>query len=201
MVDKIYYINLDHRTDRNEHILKLLNEIGIDLSIVKRISAIFNPNNGALGCSLSHIKVLEEFISSKYETCLIIEDDLDIYNPSNFKDDINKIFINNIDFDIIQISANILKSSDSNYDFLCKIEDSQTTSGYIVNRKFANTLLENFKESANSMVTYNKQHNNCLDIYWKKLQPISKWFCFNPKLGFQLDGYSDIEKRNTNYGC
>jgi hypothetical protein len=38
-----------------------------------------------------------------------------------------------------------------------------------------------------------------LDIYWKKLQPISNWYCLNPKIGKQMESYSDIEQRVTTY--
>jgi hypothetical protein len=40
----------------------------------------------------------------------------------------------------------------------------------------------------------------CCDQSWKVLQPHNNWYIFNPKLGYQRPGYSDIEKRLVNYG-
>ena len=45
------------------------------------------------------------------------------------------------------------------------------------------------------------KHNFAIDMNWKKLQPISKWYCIYPCLGKQMDGYSDIEQREVRYGC
>ncbi len=50
-----FYINLDHRTDRKEHVEKELNIIGIHAT---RFEAI-KMENGAIGCSMSHLKILQ----------------------------------------------------------------------------------------------------------------------------------------------
>ena len=41
----------------------------------------------------------------------------------------------------------------------------------------------------------------CFDIYMKKLQPVSNWYCLNPKVGKQIESYSDIENRVVDYEC
>lgn len=51
-----FYINLDHRTDRKEHVEKELNTIGIK---AERFNAI-KMENGAIGCSMSHLKLLQD---------------------------------------------------------------------------------------------------------------------------------------------
>jgi GR25 family glycosyltransferase involved in LPS biosynthesis len=199
MVDVIYYINLDHREDRRVHIEKTLKQCDlIDISI--RIPAI-KREIGVIGCVESHILTLEKFIISRLNYALIIEDDLLIRDKKNFKKEINKIFENKIKFDLIQISGNHIKLEDFSCNFLKKVVDSQTTSGYIITKDFAPILLNNFKESLFLINRDGKNHNNCLDIYWKKLQPISKWFAFFPVLGTQLPGYSDIEKKEVFYNC
>ena len=35
----------------------------------------------------------------------------------------------------------------------------------------------------------------------KKLQPISNWYCLNPKIGKQIKSYSDIENAIVDYDC
>lgn len=199
MINKVYYINLEHRLDRKEHIEKLLDESGL-LSISERINAISHVA-GQIGCIMSHILTLEKFIESNEEYCLILEDDFSSDNSESLKLDIKKIFDDNIDFDIIQILGNHITLGDSVSGYLKKVIESQTTSGYIVNKKFVNTLLDNFRESLILISTYGVSHDFCLDQYWKRLQPISKWYCFYPALGYQMDGYSDILNTDVSYKC
>jgi len=73
-IDAILYINLEHRKDRNEHILNEIHKICTDNSKIHRIDAIKN-DNGALGCGLSHIKALEYAVKNEWKTVLILEDD------------------------------------------------------------------------------------------------------------------------------
>lgn len=199
MIEVVYYINLDSREDRKAHIEKTLKKCGLE-KISNRISAI-KREIGVMGCVESHILSLEKFIESNLEYALIIEDDLLVKDKENFKKNILKIFENSVDFDIVQISGNHINLLDCDFDFLKKVVDSQTTSGYIITRNFAPTLLANFKESLDLMKKNGKTHENCLDIYWKKLQPDSKWFAFVPVLGTQMPGYSDIENKDVFYNC
>jgi glycosyl transferase family 25 len=200
MIDKIFYINLDRRTDRNQHIIDMFNECNISDDMYERFSAI-EEVNGAMGCTKSHINILQIAKERNYNYILIVEDDLIINDKINFINNVNKIFEDNINFDVIQISGNVLRCTKSDYVYLSKLIDSQTTSGYIVNCQYIDKLIENYTESLNSMILEGKKHENCLDIHWKVLQKTDNWYIFNPKLGYQMDGYSDIEKRITKYGC
>jgi GR25 family glycosyltransferase involved in LPS biosynthesis len=199
MIEIIYYINLDSREDRRAHIEKTLKKCDLE-NMSNRISAV-KRDIGVMGCVESHIIALEKFIDSNLNFAMIIEDDLLIKDKDNFKKELSKIFENKLDFDLVQISGNHLKLEECEYDFLRKVIDSQTTSGYIITKDFAPTLLNNFKESLELMNKDGKQHDNCLDIYWKKLQPENKWFAFFPALGIQMPGYSDIENKDVFYNC
>lgn len=200
MLDKIFYINLDKRKDRNEHIVNMFRECNIDDSLIERFSAIEDVN-GALGCTKSHITILDIAKSRGYKYILIIEDDLSIIDRKCFKDNIDNIFNLDINFDIIKISGNVINSIPTRLDFLHKVIDSQTTSGYIVNCNYIDKLRSNYIDGMNSMIKIGRRHENCIDIHWKRLQKNDNWFIFNPKLGYQMDGYSDIERRNVKYGC
>jgi GR25 family glycosyltransferase involved in LPS biosynthesis len=200
MINKVYYINLNHRLDRKEHIEKLLKDSNL-FDITERISALYNKVLPHAGCVLSHIVALERFIGSGEEYCLILEDDFTSNNILTFKSDIQNLFNDDVDFDIVQVSGNHIQLNDCEYRYLKSVIDSQTTSGYIINRRFATTLLDNFKESYELISEFGRTHEYCLDIFWKKLQPISKWYCFFPALGYQIDSYSDIEKSHASYKC
>jgi len=44
-----------------------------------------------------------------------------------------------------------------------------------------------------------KKRDFAIDMYWKRLQAIDNWYIVLPLTVHQLEGYSDIEERNTNY--
>jgi GR25 family glycosyltransferase involved in LPS biosynthesis len=52
----VMYINLDSRPDRKEHVVKELEKVGVKEAT--RFKAI-ELENGALGCSMSHLKCIE----------------------------------------------------------------------------------------------------------------------------------------------
>jgi len=202
--DIVYFINLDHRTDRLEHITNELNKTNIEPIKLNKISAVYTPNFGALGCSKSHVIALESFLKTPEtnQTCVILEDDFIFTQEQCVVNDlINKVFENNIDFDVLMLSANIEHQTPTTYPFITKIYNAQTTSGYVVNRKFAPILLNNYKESVELLEKHKIGFNNCIDIHMKKLQPYFNWYCLNPKIGIQMSSFSDVEKRFVQYGC
>jgi len=107
-VDVAYYINLDHRTDRNEQLLGELAKIDFPAERIERIPAVYLKERGHLGASLSHIKTVETFLESNYETCFIFEDDFEFSQPpEEVKSLIQQLFVNNVDFDLCMLSANV----------------------------------------------------------------------------------------------
>jgi glycosyl transferase, family 25 len=81
-INKVIYINLNKRKDRNVKIKNHLNEYFSNDKIM-RFEAIENKH-GNLGCYLSHIEVLKIIIQNNYENTLILEDDF-IFNQ-NFEE-------------------------------------------------------------------------------------------------------------------
>lgn len=202
-IDIIYFINLDHRKDRHDLFLDEMKKYNIPLDKVIRISAIYDKDKPDLACTRSHIKTLETFINSSYKNCIIFEDDFIFDNKSNLYN-INKVFDDNIDFDIVMLSSVTVDEQKTNYEYLNKVLNAQTTSGYLVNRNFAEKLLDNYKEGEKLFSEAyesgdKKDYIYAVDQYWKKLQPISNWYIFNPKLGLQRESYSDIVKGHVNY--
>ena len=97
MIDAILYINLAHRTDRNEHILHEIHKLCTDDSKIHRIDAI-KRENGAFGCGLSHIKALEYALEHEWKTVLIVEDDFTFKCDSNeIERNISLLFEHNFD--------------------------------------------------------------------------------------------------------
>ena len=71
-ISNAFYINLEHRTDRREQIESELSIMGIN---AQRFNAIVS-NNGAVGCTMSHLRLLNNAIEKNYSHLLILEDDI-----------------------------------------------------------------------------------------------------------------------------
>ena len=200
--DMIYYINLDKREDRKKQILEELTKMNINMNKVKRIPGIIH-DIGALGCSFAHLNALTDCDENNYNNCLILEDDFVFkFNKQETYNTLNNFWNSGKPWDILMFSGNIIKYKPTNLQFLLKVNNGQTTSGYSVNKVFLPKLLKNYKEGIDKFKKLNiKKNHVCLDIYWKKLQHSSNWYVLYPKLGYQRPGYSDIEKRNVEYKC
>ena len=200
-VDMFYYINLDYRTDRNRHMIKQFADHGI--ANFQRITAI-KEAHGALGCSKSHVKTLETFLESGHQICVILEDDFVFCRECDFKSGFDKFFSEfprDTTWDVVQLAANTLLSEPYN-DCVDKCFSSLTTSGYMVNRRFAKTLLENFSEGIVKLEScrIHERRLYSLDVYWSRLQPFARWYVFKPKLGKQMESYSDVTNSVATYG-
>lgn len=205
-IDCVYYINLDHRDDRKKLFLEQMQLYSIPEEKIQRISGTYIKEFGALGCAFSHIRTLQEFLESTYETCIIFEDDFQFtIEKEYFHRMITEVFQQRIPFDVLLLAGNILEQEPSSFAFLKRVTDAQTTSGYLITKAFAQILLKNFQEAAYMLSEYYIVHETrvesfCIDRHWKHLQKKYKWYSFFPKVGIQREGFSDIEQRTTNYG-
>ena len=205
--DMVCYINLEHRTDRLEHITRELSKTNIDKNKINRIEGLFLKDFPILGCAKSHCLALEKFLASSEDIkgCLILEDDFEFTVEQDKVNELINLAFNELGyFDVLMLSSNTLKERKVlGKDFVTKIDDAKTLSGYAVSRHFAPTLLENFKESVTNLEKkYGViQSNFCVDMNIKKLQPISHWYCVKPKIGRQMMSFSDNEKMLAYYGC
>jgi len=202
-IDILYYINLDYRNDRKLEFLDWIEESGFPEQKVERVQAVHTPGRGHIGCLISHIKTLETFIASGKKNCLIFEDDFIPIEINTFWMNFVKLFESRKKFDIVLCSYNLLKSEETDVDFLHKVFHSYTSSGYLITSEFAPKLLENFKEAIQNIirieeVTKHKCNEFCLDVHWAKLMPNSEWFTFYPKIGKQRESFSDIDNVYTN---
>ena len=204
-IDVIYYINLDHREDRKEAFLKQMRDYGFPDNKIVRIPAIYNKENSGLGCSMSHIKTMETFIKSPHTNCIVFEDDFEfIQNEKRVYSALHYLFSNGIDYDVCMLSGNEVITDETDFTLLRRAINVQTTSGYMVHKKFANRLCDNFREGAKLLQESIERGEPkcglyCVDMYWMQLQEESNWFIFYPKLGKQADSYSDIVKQNVSY--
>ena len=201
-IDKIIYINLENRNERKKEIEGELNKFGLSY---KRFNAISAPNFGILGCGLSHLAVLKMARANKWKNVLIFEDDfMFLVDKEEFEKNIGLLFNeeNPVDFDVCMLSYNLIKSVPSvKYPFLNKVLEVQTTSGYIVNEKMYDRLIELYEWSTPLLESTKMHWVYALDQIWKKLQPSANWYSFTTRLGKQRPSYSDNGETWCEYNC
>ena len=203
--DGIVYINLEKRGDRQKHICKMLDNYGVDSSRVHKISGSYIPKNGHKGCAQSHILALTMAKINNWENMLVLEDDFTfIKTPQEVNNSVNKMFNDFKDnWDVVMFATNGKKERKLDLDYIVGVDgNAATTSGYAINKPFYDKLLNNFK-TANDNMKYEHTTSKgwekwAIDQQWKKLQPESRWYCFEPVLGKQAGMGSTIQ-RETNY--
>jgi glycosyl transferase family 25 len=191
-----FYINLDSRPDRKLHVERQLNMININ---AERFNAI-KLENGALGCSFSHLKCLEIAKKNNWDHILIVEDDISFLNPELFKKQLSKFLVNHRNFDIVLIAGNNISNYNEIDDTCVKVIKCQTTTGYLVKSHYYDILIKNYKEGIQKLIK--EPHNHrlyAIDKYWFNLQEKDNWYLITPLTVTQREDYSDIEKKLTNY--
>ena len=157
-IDIIFYINLLSRPDRKEHFMNEITKLTDDMTKIHRIDAVYN-DIGALGCTQSHIKALELFIANpEWKTCLIFEDDFTFRSNDP---DVNNSLLTTLfkeipDIECFNLAASpySIKYAPTSNENIKKALSIQTTSGYGVAKSFALTLLQNYIESKEMILTH-----------------------------------------------
>ena len=196
-IKHIFYINLTARLDRKQNIESQLPRVG--LTNFERFNAIKLPD-GRVGCTLSHIKCLELAKERGYSHLLICEDDMIFLDPDLFKKQLNKFLGKQHKWDVILFAGNNVPPYERVDDSCIAVSHCQTTTSYLVNGHYFDTLLDNFKEGLARLMREPAKHvDYAIDKYWLRLQKKDNWFLITPLTVVQREDYSDIEKRKTNY--
>ena len=197
MIDKIIYINLEHRSDRKEEIETELNNFGLEY---ERFNAI-NHSSGIVGCGLSHLSVLKLAKEKKYKNILILEDDFTfLVSKEVFSAQIK--LLADVNFDVCMLSYVLNNYQEcEEYPFLLKVLDAQTTSGYVVNESMYDKLIELYSSAIPLLEQTGMHWIYANDQIWKSLQPDNRWYCFKTRLGKQRPSYSDCTESYADYDC
>ena len=187
MID-LYVINLPKRTDRWDHIVKTFSDPEINLI---KVDAEEVAKKGWIGCFLSHKKCLKIAKENGLKNIMVIEDDClpmgldkEVFKSRLVK--IKNYLDTHDDWNIYLGGTASINSSD--YKNIIKHEDE--------------TFVEFTRAYMTHMICYN---SNSYDLYLNQdvTKPIDEfWFgkikalVSVPFLATQLEGYSDIIRRN-----
>ena len=196
-IQNVYFINLDHRIDRKKNAEFELTITGFPN--IKRFNACKN-NNGRIGCSFSHLALLEMAKKENMSHICICEDDICFTDPKLFVSQLNSFLEIEKDWDVILFAGNTIFPFIHTNEFSIKVKHCQTTTGYLIKQSYYDTLIQNIKEGLNLLLKFPEQHfKYAIDKYWIQLQQKDNWFLIYPLSVVQKHGYSDIEKRKVNY--
>lgn len=196
-ITNTFYINLENRTDRKKLIEEELKNIGI---VYQRFNAI-KHEVGAIGCSLSHLEILENAHKNNLDHVLILEDDVKFLDPELFKTQLNLFFSKHQDnWDVVLFAGNNMPPYSVIDETCIKVKRCQTTTAYLVNGHYISKLMNNVKKGVEKLIKAPERiFNFSIDKYWFILQNTDNWFLITPPSVVQRDGYSDIEKKHVSY--
>jgi len=196
----IYCINLSRRKDRWEQVSRefekhnIKNVIrveaidGRDLDIGQIVSKDKSIcSAGDIGCTLSHLRILNRAIKMGLKNYWVFEDD------AQFHPDFNKLFKKYWkqvppDWDMVYMGASHIGEITKVSDNVVKMTKSFTTHAMIINH----TIYEPLKEVW-------EQANEKVDIGISSLHSTYNCYCFYPNIVFQIDGFSDILDKEVQY--
>jgi hypothetical protein len=202
-----YYINLDHRTDREENLLKHLNNFSEVTRRAVRFRGSYTEGFGAYGCALSHSKLLAHFlynIETKFEFLIVLEDDFEFTcSHAEFEELLLTISQNSSQIDLVQLAYSSPISYPvqiGNFPFR-RVLRSFGTLGFIVGRRFASRLLQTFTDSANVLSSYihldhfgrhTVRQLAAVDVIWHRDQLMHQFLATIEPYGREHPSKSDI---------
>lgn len=176
-----YWINLDKDVGRRLEMEKLFLTTGYKNEKIQGIMVGASQEERELGCTLSHVKAIHQFLKSKDGWAVICEDDLSLDYRKYWKTDINGVVDNAPnDWEIIQIAINVGSNTINKFytaatDYLPHTKGHHSTVCYIINRigaeKIVNTVTAGVADHAlyntaksytyrYPMFTYNTESSN-----------------------------------------
>jgi glycosyl transferase family 25 len=205
-IDRIFVINLDSVVDRWFETLTQFQKMGIPLTKVERFSAIVpsiqtdHCTKAYIGCSMSHLAILEKAIQQNYTHTLVFEDDFTFNDAiARNKDQLRRFFERKYDYDICLFATSKFYTIKPYDDLLSQsFQYCTTASGYMYSRQGALKLQPIWKTNLEKL-KQERNYNSTCDVCWSALQKDGKFFTFNWKLGYQRPTYSSAtQKISTN---
>lgn len=201
-------ISLEDRLDRRKQCALEVTRLS-DTAKWRFFNAKKTPEEGLIGCALSHAMALSDFLfESSDEYVMILEDDFEVIDENFVPNELPKLSTF-AGWDVFLLGHNLaVPIEPTPFQQVFRVINSQTTSGYIARRKFVPELVKIFFRSAellrvNQLLSQpNQTHARriyALDILWKDLQISHKFLAKFPSVIRQRASFSDIEKRMVDY--
>ena len=197
LIDQIYIINLEVRSDRYIEIMGELAAMGCPLDRVYHYKAKKDGSvtEAYVGATKNHVDVIKHMIDNNYNNCLFLEDDF-VFTSSidRHKHNLKTFLEREYDFDICFVAASRFHRREKHDDLLMLSHQGCTTSaGYILNKKTVKKVYNCVLEGYEKIKETGDADLYCIDRYWAKLNKDNKLFIFREKMGYQRPNYSNLK--------
>lgn len=194
----VRFINLSHRTDRKVETVEQLKKAGLSRAV--RFEAVPNAN-GALGCALSHLGVLDELVRIDSPVAMVCEDDIEFTGHNSELERAVEDFLSRPALGILCLAYRLRGPSFPISRFLGVANNLQTTACYLVKKSSVHELMQSFSESADLLARGVSPSRASIDVRWKDLQFNKIVFCVpRVSLARQRESFSDIVGKTKFYG-
>lgn len=207
-IDKIYCINLPHRTDRWEQCLKNFEKLNctnyqrIDGQRVQH-GFLGKQQNANLGLITSMINCFKDCVQNNYNNIIIFEDDFLPTNNFNFdlmSKTIDSVLSTN-DWDLLYLGYR-KKGDIKEYNrVLNRIYGAYTTHAILYSRKYVEKLLIELPSEQwdNDRIKRWMDDYRAIDVYFTNQSKHRKYYCGHVNLFTQMASYSDIVDCEVDY--
>lgn len=198
-IERVFYINLDHRTDRRSNIETQLQLMGL-WDISERFPAI-KTSPGYIGCSKSHLAVYRIIKERGYKNVLVFEDDFTfVVSKDAFEKTMRDFASTHID----TYSACMLAYNHTLYERVNELVGrcvrTCSSSGYMLSHRIIDQLVASLEVATVHLEETRLPHLYAADVHWFPLQQeYENWYYFETRIGIQAPGYSDIENHYVDY--
>lgn len=177
--DKVFVINLPHRTDRLDVISKELHQHGIEFEVWK---AVEGPT-GIIGLCHSMKALFNHALEKGYKNIMVLEDDSTFLLPSVpfLKEVIPQL---PKDYHCLFLGLNLLSRPTMISNNILKVRESFSTHAVCYSETAMRLILPLLENPAPYDILL-RNHIQCLE----------QCYCTFPMLATQRDGYSDIENK------
>lgn len=203
LLDRIYIVNLDRRTDRWSEVTSMLNRYGIDMSRVERISAVPHPI-GSVGCALSHVTIMCRAQAAKYRTILVLEDDADLMQPLDRIGNAIRVATAQPHFKLLTFCRSPYEhasvpdpklGSDVEHVILAK-----TTAAYVISESYMDRCAQLMALGAVKLMQTRNDAQYACDVVWQVDMGLdSGFYCTSTSYVRQRPSYSDILNMTVHY--
>lgn len=187
--DAIYVINLPKRTDRREQVVKEMNLYGIPYSIWRGVE----NENGAKGLKETVLSIFENSIKNGYNNILVFEDDVQFLESPNA---IMPYCLEQLpeEYDLLYLGCNPFQG----------FNEEWSMPNLLMPRHAYGLHAISYSIRAMESILFFCQRfedvsNEPLDVIIDKIQHLNT-FCSSPMIATQRPSYSDIEKRDIDWG-
>lgn len=191
-----HYINLLYRPDRKRLIEKELSTMKI--KSFQRFNAL-TGKNGHIGCSRSHLQLLKNSKKNNHPYIAIVEDDIHFKHPQKTIHQLQKLLESNESWDVI-ILGGVGGERNRLSPYYSSANGVSSTTGYIVNKKYIDTLIDHWEKGLNKLEKDPEKHTiYALDQTWKQLQKKDKFIILSDHDVVQRSDFSDIQGGYIDY--